>query len=201
MRFYPDLPRRRASTLAADVLVLVLLGLFAWLGLLVHATVDELATLGQGVQDAGRAVEGGLGDAADAVGDAPLVGGSLEEALRSAGRDTGGEATALGVEGEEAAHDAATVLGWVTFLAPAILLITRWLPTRIAQVRALTAAHRVLAAPEDPERRRLLAERAAFGLPYATRLRHTRDPRGDLAANRLDPLVAAAREDAGLRPR
>jgi len=119
MRLYPDLPRRRASTLAGDLSVLLLLALFAWLGLAVHDAVAELATLGRGVQDAGRSVQGGLNDAADAVGAAPFVGGQLEEALRGAGRDTGGRAIALGEDGEQSALDAANVLGWVTFLAPA----------------------------------------------------------------------------------
>jgi hypothetical protein len=199
MRLYPDLPRRRASTLAGDLLVLALLALFAWLGLSVHDSVDDLATLGQGVQSAGRSVEGTFDRAAEAVEGVPLVGGQVGDALRGAGRATGGEAARLGTEGEDAALDAATRLGWVTFLVPAILLVTRWLPARVGLVRQLTAAHRALREPLGPERRLLLAQRAAFGLPYATLARHTRDPFGDLAAGRLDPLVAAAREDAGLR--
>jgi len=200
MRLYPDLPRRRATTLAGDVLVLALLGLFAWLGLVVHDAVDELATLGRGVSNAGRSVQGGLDQVADAVGAAPIVGGQLGDALRDAGSSTGGEAVRLGREGEESAHDAANVLGWTTFGVPAILLLSRWLPARVAKVRALTAAHRVFAVGyEHPERRRALAHRAAFGLPYAVLVRHTRDPLGDLLAGRLDPLIAAAREDAGLR--
>src|SRR3712207_6863006 len=52
---------------------------------------------------------------------------------------------------------------------------------RSAQARALRAAARVLDGVEtDPERARLLAHRAAFGLPYARLLRFTRDPLGDL---------------------
>ena len=50
-----------------------------------------------------------------------------------------------------------------------------------------------------PERRRLLAMRAAFSLPYGQLLLYTRDPLGDLASERYDALVAAALEDAGLR--
>lgn len=42
--------------------------------------------------------------------------------------------------------------------------------------------------------------RAAFSLPYPALARHTSDPFGDLVAERYDPLVAAALEDAGLRP-
>jgi hypothetical protein len=50
----------------------------------------------------------------------------------------------------------------------------------------------------DPQRRRILAERAAFSLPYTRLLAYTPDPLGDLAAERYDSLVAAL-EDAGLR--
>ena len=56
-------------------------------------------------------------------------------------------------------------------------------------------------AGDDAERRRLLATRAAFHLPFGTLLRHTRDPLGDLAAGRHDALVAAELEDAGLLDR
>jgi hypothetical protein len=51
----------------------------------------------------------------------------------------------------------------------------------------------------DPERRRLLAMRAAFGLPYGTLIGYTRDPLGDLADARYDSLVSAALDDAGIR--
>jgi hypothetical protein len=54
---------------------------------------------------------------------------------------------------------------------------------------------------EDPERRRLLAMRAAFGLPFRELLPYTRDPFGDLAEGRYDALVEAALADVGLRPR
>ena len=36
-------------------------------------------------------------------------------------------------------------------------------------------------------------------MTYATLLRHTNDPLGDLAAGRFDGLVAAVLEDSGLR--
>jgi hypothetical protein len=49
------------------------------------------------------------------------------------------------------------------------------------------------------DRRRLIAQRAAFGLPYGALLRHTKDPLGDLQAERYDALVAAELEAAGLR--
>lgn len=57
--------------------MVVLLVLLAWIGLAVHDAVDELAVLGEGVQDAGGAVLGGFASAADAVGDTPLIGDDL----------------------------------------------------------------------------------------------------------------------------
>jgi hypothetical protein len=59
----------------------------------------------------------------------------------------------------------------------------------------------LLRGSDDPQRRRVLAQRAAFSLPYGRLLQYTEDPLGDLAAERYDPLVAAALDDAGLRAR
>src|SRR5919199_2978913 len=100
MRFYPEVPSQRVATLARDLALVALLVLFAWLGLAVHGAVDRLAVLGEGVHGAGAAVQGGFEDAADAVGDVPLVGGRLADALRGAGERTGGEAAGLGEAGE-----------------------------------------------------------------------------------------------------
>jgi hypothetical protein len=195
MRLYPELSPRRARTIALDVAVLLAVLLFAWLGLKVHDAVLELTSVSDGVQAAGGAVQGAFETAGDRVGGAPLVGDDVGDALRDAGKGTGGEAVRAGRAGEEGIGDLANLLGWLTFLVPALLLLSRALPPRIAQVRSLTAAARVTTGAD----RHLLAQRAAFGLPYATLLRHTPDPLGDLQAGRLDALVAAVREDAGLR--
>ncbi|MDQ3858575.1 MAG: hypothetical protein M3327_09045 [Actinomycetota bacterium] len=200
MRFYPEVAGHRAATIATDAVVLALLALFAWLGVEVHDAITQLAPLGQGVQDAGNAVRGGFEAAAGAVEGTPLVGGDIAEALRTAGEGTGGNAADLGRQGEDAVYRTANLLGILTFAVPATLLLVQALPPRVALVRRLTAADRALADPLG-DRRRLLAMRAAFSLPYATLLRYTADPLGDLAAGRYDALVDAAYEDAGLRPR
>jgi hypothetical protein len=199
MRLYPELRGPRSRALVADLASIVLLLLFAWAGLKVHDSVDRLAVLGEGVQATGGAVQGGFESAADAVDGTPVVGGDIAEGLREAGEGSGGEVVQLGEDGEDGAHDLANLLGFVTFALPALLLLTRWLPGRIAQVRKLRAASLVLGDEGTPERRRLLAMRAAFSLPYGQLLAYTRDPLGDLASERYDALVAAALEDAGLR--
>jgi hypothetical protein len=199
VRLYPELSAPRNRALVADLASIILLVLFAWAGLQVHDAVDRLAVLGEGVEASGSAVSDGFEGAADAVDGAPVVGDDIADGLRSAGEGSGGEVEDLGQSGEESAHDLADLLGFVTFALPALLVLTRWLPGRIEQVRKLRAASSVLGDQATPERRRLLAMRAAFSLPYWQLLQYTRDPLGDLEEGRYDALVAAALEDAGLR--
>ena len=199
MRLYPTIPTQRAATLVRDLVVLALLVVFAWLGLRVHDAVDRVAVVGEGVTSLGRSVEGAFESAADAVARAPVVGDEIAGALREAGAGTGGEAAVAGTEAEERIHRLANLLGGVTFGLPALLLLLQYVPSRIAQARRLGHASRVLAVADTADEQRLVAMRAAFSLPYGQLLRHTRDPFGDLASGRYEPLVAAAWEDAGLR--
>jgi hypothetical protein len=199
MRLYPDIPVRRANTAARDAATVVALIVLAVLGLWVYHAVDSLEILGSGVHDAGAAVQTGFSTAADKVDGVPLVGGSIAGGLRDAGNATGGNVAEAGTRGMQRVHRLALLLGMLTFLLPAAVLLSRFLPERLAQIRTLTDAERVLATGGDPERRRLIAMRAAFALPYGQLLAHTRDPIGDLAAERYEGLVAAIADDAGLR--
>ncbi len=201
MRLYPDIPRRRLAVFARDAVVVALLAFFAWIGFTVHDAVDKLAILGTGVREAGTSVEGALDSAADTVEDARVVGDTLGDALRGAGAETGGNVAEVGQRGEDAAHRLADILGLTTFGIPALLLLFRYFPARVDLARRLTAAERVLRADASPERRQAVAMRAAFSLPYGQLLEFTRDPLGDLVAERYDPLIAAALDDAGLRHR
>ena len=199
MRLYPEFPVRRANAVTRDAATLVALVLLALLGVWVYHAVDSLTILGRGVHDAGAAVQTGFETAADKVDDVPLVGGSIGDGLREAGDATGGDVADAGTRGAERVHRLAILLGAIVFLLPAALLLSRVVPQRLQQIRTLTNAERVLATGGDEDRRRLVAMRAAFALPYGTLLAHTRDPIGDLAAGEYDALVAAIAEDAGLR--
>ena len=199
MRLYPEFPVRRANAVTRDAATLVALVLLALLGVWVYHAVDSLTILGRGVHDAGAAVQTGFETAADKVDDVPLVGGSIGDGLREAGDATGGDVADAGTRGAERVHRLAILLGAIVFLLPAALLLSRVVPQRLQQIRTLTNAERVLATGGDEHRRRLVAMRAAFALPYGTLLAHTRDPIGDLAAGEYDALVAAIAEDAGLR--
>src|SRR4051794_22359143 len=214
MRLYPA--GRTGRAVAGDLAVLALLILFAWLGVRVHDAVAELASVGRSIQDSGRAVaastrgtagaiEGTFNGAASKVQGVPLVGGDVANALREAPRgvtdrirqtgDTqGSRIVRLGVEEEKRTYQLARLVGWLTFLLPALLVLAWRVPPRVRQVLTLSAAQRTLSgAPEH-----ILAARAAYNLPYRTLHRYTKDPFGDLAAGRHAALLAALEEDAGV---
>jgi hypothetical protein len=200
VRFYSDIPARRTAAIISDLVVLLLLVLFAWLGLRVHDAVAEIASVPRGVSDTGGAIQSGFESAGDAVGEVPVVGEPLRAALRDAGEGAGGEIAETGRAGEEDVNHLAGVLGVLFFLLPAAAVLGLYLPDRIADVRRLTAAARAIGPSLTQERERTLALRAAYGLPYERLVRYTRDPLADLESGRYDGLVAAALDDAGLRP-
>src|SRR5215211_31370 len=167
MRLYPDIPSRRIRTLVRDLLVLALLVFLTALGIWVHDTVDKLAVLGEGVRKVGDAVPFGAG-------------GSISD---------------LGERGENDVHHFANILGLLFFALPATIVVAWYVPKRVRQIQALTAATRVLRGA-DP---RLIAMRAAFSLPYGQLAVYTQDPFGDLASERYGPLVDAALEEVGLQ--
>src|SRR3954453_6290209 len=217
MRLYPASSAGLARTLAGDLVVLLLLIVFAWMGVKVHNAIADLAGIGRGIQDSGRqiaattrdtagAIENPFNGAAGQVQGLPLVGGDLATALRNAprgatdpirstGDETGAKIVRLGVEQVRQTNRLAKLVGWLVFLLPSIVLLWKTVPARVRQVVGWTSASRLLAgAPEH-----ILAARAAYSLPYGTLRRYTQDPFGDLAAGRHAALLEALADDAGVK--
>jgi hypothetical protein len=217
MRLYPASPTGLTRTLTGDLAVILCLCLFAWMGFKVHDAIAELASIGRGIQDSGRAiantgartteaVDGAFAGVAGRVNGLPLVGGDLAGALRDVPRGAtapirkttaaeGARLVAAGRVQEQKTYQLAKLAGWLTFLIPALLLLSRTLPPRVRQVLRMSTAQRTLrGAPEQ-----ILAARAAYNLPFRDLVRHTPDPFGDLAAGRHAALLAALAEDAGIK--
>ena len=158
-RLYPAPGAGGRRTLAGDVAVVLLLVLFAWMAFKVHDAIAGLADMTRGVEQAGASIRdtgrsagaeirGGFDSAADAVGAAPIVGGPVGEQLRAAGdrsasaieaqaRENGARLEESGRQGTEDIRDLATLIGWLTFLVPTLLLLSQALPSRLRQVRGL----------------------------------------------------------------
>lgn len=199
LKLYPDVPAKRKATLVRDLTLVALLAFFAWTAFKVYDAVESLSVLGNGVTTAGESIEGGFESAGGAVERIPVIGDDLAGALQGAGSGTGGNVAALGKQGSDAVQHVALILGLLAFAVPALIVLVMLLPGRIRQIRQLTAVSAAFVDAHDPERRRLLAMRAAFGLPYDTLLGYTKDPLGDLVEGSYDALVHAALDDLGIR--
>jgi hypothetical protein len=181
-----------------DAAVLVMLLFLVWMGRQVYVRVDSITVVASGVTTAGQSVQGGFSDVAGAVKGIPVVGNRLSTALSSSGEATGGKVAELGQQGEDAIHRTALLVGFLTFFIPALLLLGLTLPGRIRGIREMAEARRVLVDDGSPERRRLLAMRAALALPVDHLLEYTDDPIGDLMAGRHDRLLDALYAESGL---
>ncbi|MFL6070657.1 MAG: hypothetical protein ACJ72Y_05185 [Actinomycetes bacterium] len=197
---YPSEPRQRRVTITRDVLVVVTVAVLAWVGRRVFLLVDRLSAVTDAVGNAGSSVQDAFGSAADALSSTPVIGDELASALQTAGAQSGGNVVDLALTGDTAIHRLALALGWLTFVVPALFLLVLYIPMRIAQIRRLRASRTVYRDEHDPERRRLLAMRAAMSLPVDHLLAYTGDPIGDLVRGDLDALVEALLADAGLAP-
>lgn len=199
-QLYPDLPDQRRAAVTRDVLTALLVVGFAVLGWVLYDVIQRLTVVTDGVEEAGLGVQGAFAQAADAADGLPVIGGEVADALADAGDQTGGRVAALGEEGRRRIERTARTVGLLTFAVPTLLLLAFVVPRRFEDGRRLEAARALLRDLDDPQRRRLAAMRAAFSLPPEVLARHTADPIGDLVADRLDGLIAAAVDDAGVRP-
>jgi hypothetical protein len=136
-----------------DYLVGAAILLFALLAIALHSSVSGLAEMGEGIAETGVAIETSgkatakeiresVGKAADAVGSLPVVGGNVGNAVRDTAdrsadaveretRINGRLLVASGRQGADDARATATLVGWLAFLVPTILLLAQWLPRRL----------------------------------------------------------------------
>jgi hypothetical protein len=198
IKLYPDVPERRRSRIIRDLVVVAMLLFLVWMGVWVYQRVDSIKVVATGVTSAGESVQGGFSSVASAVDGIPVVGGRLSEALGKSGDATGGNVAGLGRQGEEAIHKTALLVGFLTFLIPALLLLGLTLPDRIRGIRQMGEAQQLLVDDGSPERERLLAMRAALALPIDHLLEYTEDPIGDLMAGRHEQLLEALYAESGL---
>ncbi len=198
MKLYPEVADRRRERIARDVAVLLMLLFLIWMGRSVYQRIDSITVLATGVSSAGESVQTGFGAVAGAVESVPVIGDNLASALQSSGEATGGNVADLGAQGAESIHRAALLIGLLTFLIPAILLLGLTLPDRMRGIRQMSLAGQFLEGERSPERDRILAMRAVFNLDVDHLLEYSADPVGDLIAGRHDQLIEALFAEAGL---
>ena len=178
-------------TSAIDLLVVVWVLAWLFVGLRVHDEVEGLTELSATISRAGGAVEE-TGRALDAL-DIPLVGDSVDKAATRAievGRDT----RLSGRTARDSISDLSTLLGVSVALIPLAPILFLYLPMRLARVRERRAMRRLLERFGDERGlERLLAHRALQTMSYRRLEELGARPWTDLAAGRYGDLAAAER--------
>ncbi len=200
MKLFADTPLRRTLQVLADLLFVVWLVVWVWIGSAVHDGTMELAGPGRQTDSAATSMAEQLRDAGGRLGEAPLVGDELavpfdraadaSDGLAAAGRDT-----------VEAVERLALLLGLSVALIPILIVSAIHLPLRWRFIREATAGAQFIDASEDLD---LFALRALANQPMHVLARVSDDPAG--AWRERDPdvvrrLAALELADAGLRPK
>ncbi|HET7682574.1 MAG TPA: hypothetical protein VFK34_02760 [Marmoricola sp.] len=186
MKLYADLPARRARQVAGDVLLVLWLLAWSWLGHAVHDATLQLAEPGHRVESASTSLSERLHETGARVADLPVVGDAVRAPLDDAGAAAGQLAEA-GRAQVEAVESLALWLGWSVALVPILVALLAYLPFRVRFVRRASAGRALVDAAADLD---LFALRAL-----------THQPLHRLAAISDDPARAWRERDPAVVPR
>lgn len=148
MRIYPELAVPRNRQIVRDALVLATLTLFAFFAWAVRRAVMTLTAISAGFTDNAQGVQDSWDSIGSALSGIPLVGDDIQGAVDGLSDATAGNAVQAGEAITDAVTTTANVLAFVTFAAPAAVLLVLYLPRRLDRARAWTAANTVLSAIE-----------------------------------------------------
>ncbi|QEU76958.1 hypothetical protein [Streptomyces subrutilus] len=201
MRLYAQTPARRNRQVLGDLIAAALVAAAVWFALAVRETIMLLAEPGRKVESAGDSLAAGLGNAGDAAGGVPLVGGLLEKPLRSAA-DAGSGFADAGQSLQDTVGRVADLTTVALIVVPVAAVLLLWLPWRLRWIRRGVTVRRLLDAPGGAD---LLALRALTGPPGD--LAAVPVPAGGLAdawrrgdQRVISDLSRVALDRAGLRP-
>lgn len=148
MRLYPDLAGPRNRQVTRDVFVLLALLLFAFFAWAVKKAVMTLTAISTGFTDNAQGVQDSWDSIGSSLSGIPFVGDDIQGTLNGLSDATVGNAVEAGQAITDAVTTAANVLAFVTFAAPAAVLLVLYLPRRLDRSRAWAAADTVLSAIE-----------------------------------------------------
>jgi len=199
MRPYARTPWRAARQVAVDLLAVALVVGAVWFARLVREVTLRLAEPGRRLAQTGADLGENLRQAANRVGDLPLVGDDVRAPLDRAGQAAASLVRA-GQEQQVVVGQLADLLAVVVVAVPVLVLLVTWLPVRLRFARRAGAAQRFLDSNADLD---LFALRAMANQPLHVLARISDDPagawrRGDAVVVR--ELAVLELRSVGLRP-
>jgi hypothetical protein len=199
LKLYADTPGRRTAQLVADVLFVLWLVLWVWVGNVIHDGTMALAEPGRQTAEAATDLSGGLTDAGDYLGGLPIVGDDVAAPFEKAS----GASDSLAEAGRNevaAVERLAFWLGLSIAAIPILVVAVVHLPLRWRFVRRATAGARFIDTADDLD---LFALRALTRQPMHVLARVSDDPAGAWRAKDPETLRRLAEielRSSGLRP-
>lgn len=161
MKFYADLPPRRARQLVGDALVAAWVVVCVLLGRSVHDLLASAAEPLRSAGQVGRSIEEGMGDAGRGAGQVPLLGEHLSRPFEEVAA-AGGRLSDAGADGADRVEVLAVLVGVLLALLLALLVLLPWLALRLRYAVRAGDVRRLRDAPGGAD---LLALRALAHRP------------------------------------
>jgi hypothetical protein len=139
MKLYSDFAAHRSRQVTVDVLAVVGIAAWIWLGATVHGLVMQLTGFGAQMQEAGAGFRDTMTDVGDNLGGVPLIGSGIRGPFDSAS-SAGATLEAAGQSQQVAVANLATGLGLGIALLPALTILVFWLVPRIRFARRASSA-------------------------------------------------------------
>ena len=162
MKLYADRSGRLLGQVLSDLAVLVVCWLAVRLGRATYARVAELAAPGRDAEETALRLDGRLRETARDVREAPLVGETLARPFRELA-STSRELAASAQSYQDTVEQVATLAGVLVAAVPVLIVLSVWLPRRVAWVVEASAAMRLVRQGEAAND--LLAVRALARQP------------------------------------
>ena len=156
MKLYSDFGARRTRQIIGDILAIVAIGLWVWLGAIIFQLVENLADFGVQMEEAGAGFSQTMTEVGEALGGVPLIGGGIRTPFDGASQ-AGQALEAAGQSQQDAVLQLALGLGIGIPLLPIAMILVLWLVPRIRFVRRAGRARAVVTSGVGME---LLALRA-----------------------------------------
>ena len=163
MSLYSDYPAARTRQIVADVVGIVAVIIVISVAAAVTATIRALGAFGRDLEQAGLDFQNGLTEAADALGDVPLIGDGIRGPFDAAAG--AGESVAEAGRAQQAFVEAVALgVGWSVALVPLLLLVLLWVLPRVRFARRSARLRSMIANGMTAE---TLAARAVARAPLA----------------------------------
>jgi len=130
MTLYSDFGPRRTRQIIGDVLALAAIAAWVWLGITVYQLVENLATFGVQMEEAGAGFKETMTEVGETLGGIPLIGGGIRAPFDGAS-GAGGALETAGQSQQVAVNQLATGLGIGIAALPIIMILVLWLIPRI----------------------------------------------------------------------